>query len=305
MSSLGIDVGGTRIKLVLRAADGEDIRQVVDTPAAMRTQPASVLAEVIDRIDPDRAMDVVGVAVPGIVDEDQGMATWSVNLDWRDLPLRDELESATGRRAVLAHDVRAGLLAEMTLGAGQGYDNVLFVPLGTGVAAAGARGGRVLGGDVFPGEIGHEPVDPDGPWCECGRRGCLEAIIGGRALAARWANESGSDGGARDLLACAAAGDAVAGRLWAEAVGALATALVGPVRELHPELVLIGGGFAQSGDVVLDPIRRQLAAALGGPVATGGTAARGAAPGPAVRAAELGEWAGAYGAMLRAQWAAT
>ncbi len=116
-----------------------------------------------------------GVAIPGVVDEARGVAVFAANLGFRDVPLRDLVAERLGLPAALGHDMRAAGLAEARLGAGHGAEDVIFVGIGTGIAAAHVRGGHTnSGAHGAAGELGHIVVRPGGPACACGQRGCLE-----------------------------------------------------------------------------------------------------------------------------------
>ncbi len=286
---VGVDIGGTRIKAVILDSGAVHARHLEPTPgdvaSTMGPTVAGVLARLMASADlpagsvPER----VGVVVPGLVDEEQGRAAWSANLGWRDLDVAAALAGHVDARVVLGHDVRAGLLGEHLLGAAVGVGDVLFVPLGTGLAAALMTGGRVVRGTTWTGELGHVRVVPDGPVCGCGRRGCLEAVAGATAVGKRW-RAAGREGDARTVAEAVAAGDPLAGEVWREAVEALAAVIAPVVATAGTRLVVIGGGMAEAGPVLLDPLHAALAERLPDP---GGV--------DVVRSG-LGEWSGAIGA---------
>ena len=199
-----------------------------------------------------------GVAVPGIVDAERGIAVYAANLNWRDVPLRSLLgERLGGIPIALGHDVRTGGLAEGRIGAGRGADRFLFVPLGTGIAGAiGINGAIEAGAHGCAGEIGHIVVRPDGPECGCGQRGCLETLASAAAVTRAWAAASGNP--EADAAHCAKAvesGDPAAAEVWHDAVDALAAGLVTAVTLLDPALLIIGGGLAEAGETLFTPLR--------------------------------------------------
>lgn len=198
-----------------------------------------------------------GVAVPGIVDETGGVAVYSANLGWRDVPLRALLAERLGVPVALGHDVRAGGLAEGRIGAGRGADRFLFVALGTGIAGAIGVDGRVeAGAHGFAGEIGHIVVRPGGAPCPCGQRGCLERFASAAAVGEAWAAAVGDP--AADAADCAkafASGDLEAVRVWQGAVDALADGLVTALTLLDPRTLVIGGGLAEAGEALFTPLR--------------------------------------------------
>lgn len=198
-----------------------------------------------------------GVAVPGIVDEANGIASYAANLGWRDLPLRELLATALGVPVALGHDVRTGGLAEGRIGAARGADRFLFVALGTGIAGAIGVDGRVeAGAHGFAGEIGHIVVRPDGTPCPCGQRGCLERFASAAAVSEAWAAACGDrDADAADCAKAVASGDPNAVRVWQRAVDALADGLVTALTLLDPRTLVIGGGLAEAGETLFTPLR--------------------------------------------------
>lgn len=203
-----------------------------------------------------------GVAVPGIVDEERGIAAYSANLGWRDLPLRGLLtERLGGVPVALGHDVRTGGLAEGRIGAGKGADRFLFVPLGTGIAGAIGIAGRVeSGAHGFAGEIGHIVVRPDGTPCPCGQRGCLERYASAAAVSEAWASATGNpEADAADCAKAVDGGDPKAREVWQHAVDALADGLLTALTLLDPRTLIIGGGLAEAGDTLFTPCGRRSA----------------------------------------------
>jgi glucokinase len=266
---VGIDVGGTRIKSALVTPDGQVLAETVrTTPDRVGDQLGEVAAKEVVELTArsGEAFDLlaVGVAGPGLVDEAAGIGVWSANLGWRDLDLRGGVAAHVDVPVAVGHDVRSGLLAEHRLGAARDVDNVLFVPLGTGLASAILCRGQLVTGSLWTGEIGHFVVVPDGPLCGCGQRGCLEALSSAGAIGRRWSEATGLVGDAEEVARRAEAGEAEAGRIWQEAIDALAIMVAPVVAAAGTELVLIGGGLVHAGDTLLGPLRTALQARLGG-----------------------------------------
>jgi glucokinase len=231
----------------------------------------------------------VGLAVPGLVDEARGVARRAVNLPWRDLALAEVAAERLGLPVALSHDVRAAAAAEAALGAGRDADDFLFVAIGTGIGGAIVAGGHpFLGAHGQAGELGHVVVEPDGPPCACGASGCLEAIASAAAIERAYAAAGGGGRSAREVAALTQAGDPLASEVWARAARALGAALAAAVALLDPALVVLGGGLAEAGAQLIDPV----AAELGERSHLG--------PAPRVVAAELGADAGCRGAALLA-----
>jgi glucokinase len=220
------------------------------------------IAELIDELRTaagDAAVCGVGVAAPGIIDEEHGIARAAVNLGWRELPLRSLLSETAGVPVALGHDVRTGGLAEFTVGAATGVRNAMFMPIGTGIAAAVLVDGHRLDADGYAGEIGHIVVDPQGTVCGCGIRGCLETVASAAHIARRYADASGRPvTHAVDVADAVRAGDPTAVAVWNRAIDGLAAALTTASTLFAPEIVAIGGGLAESGDTLLAPLRESL-----------------------------------------------
>ncbi|WP_084715094.1 ROK family protein [Streptacidiphilus rugosus] len=230
-----------------------------------------------------------GIAVPGVVDETTGVCVFAAHLGWRDVPVQRWLEEELGLPVALGHDVRAGGLAEARLGAGRGCRSFLYVPVGTGIAAAILLDGRTLrGGHGGAGELGHLVVRPGGDACRCGNRGCLETVASASAIARRYREAAGDAVTADQVALLAREGDPVAAGIWREAVDALADGLAAGATLLDPRRIVLGGELARTGPALFDPLRAALAQRL-----TFQTV-------PEVTAAALGRRAGSLGAGLLA-----
>jgi glucokinase len=267
---VGVDVGGTTIKAAVFDDEGlEYCRSEQPTPRhlgpdAVIETTIHTIAELRAQVPEAARLRAVGLVVPGIVDAQQGIAVYAANIGWQQVPLRQIVAEAVGLPVILDHDVRAAGLAELELGTGRGLREVLFVALGTGVAAAVITRGQVLAGATGrAGELGHLPVFPEGDWCACGQRGCTETYASAAALSRRYAAASGiSDVSAKDVISRAAAGDPIADGIFQDAIVALGRALVNYVLLMDPELILIGGGMAASGLALLQPLTREVQAGL-------------------------------------------
>jgi glucokinase len=290
-----IDLGGTSIKAALVDSTLKSVHTLrVPTRRIGEVVDVEQLAELVDTLTEHAAADNdrvagVGVVTPGIVDSDLGVVRFGANLGWRDLPLRDRLVERTKLPMRIGHDVRAGGLAEFTVGAAVGVRNGIFMPVGTGIAAALMVDGHELHATGYAGEIGHAVVDPQGPQCGCGQRGCLEAIGSAGAIARIYAERAGEPvSGALEVATKMENGDPIARQVWDEAISALATALTTAIVLLAPEVIVIGGGLAESGDVLFTPLRADIETRL--------TFHRR----PEIIAAALGDYAGRTGAGLLA-----
>jgi glucokinase len=267
-----VDVGGTRIKAALVDRSGSELVSLTEPTPPGLDAPGALVAAVVASVDAlrERAAEVgaavellaCGVVVPGIVDDEEGVARWSANLGWRDLPVVEPLAETLAVPVVLGHDVRAGLVAETRFGAAQGFSNVLFMPIGTGIAGALMLDGRVVVAQGWSGELGHVVVAPDGPLCGCGARGCLEAIASASAIERAYAVATGERLGGDAIAELVADGDEAAGAVWATAVEALARAVVTTTTLTGVSRVLVGGGLARSGEVLLQPLREAVQESL-------------------------------------------
>ena len=257
---IALDVGGTAMKgAVLRGDTAPPEYYAWSTPCA--DGPDVVVAAALHAIDAllRHAPDAVGVGlvVPGFVDDLAGVALYSENIGWRDVAFRDLVHERTGLPVGFGHDVRAGGLAERTLGGARGVDDVLFLPIGTGISGIMYVGGRLIEGrDV--GEIGHIDVGFDVD-CACGGHGCLEAVASAASMARRYSSTTGIVlRGGKEVLDLVAAGDPVATTVWDDAVTGLARALATYVSLLCPERIVIGGGLSGAGETLLGPLRQRL-----------------------------------------------
>lgn len=289
-SAVGIDVGGTKIAAGVVGADGvirHRLRTETPGDAAATTR---ALLDVVRSLAAREDIGAVGIGVPGFVDRVAGEVLVAPNLAWPHEDVAALLHAETGLAAVLENDATAAAWGEYRFGAARGGGEVLMITVGTGIG-----GGLVVDGVPYrgargmAGEIGHLRVVPDGLPCGCGSRGCWEVYASGSALARR-AREEGLVGAGdphpgRTVGAAVAAGDALALALVAELGDWLGQGLASLVNVLDPGLVLVGGGVADVGDVLLDPLRSSLSAHL-----SGGTRAA-----PAVVRAELGNDAGLVG----------
>jgi len=272
---VGVDLGGTQIRAVLAEADGTILARY-NTLTAPEDGPGAVLERVVAAAravltmarQPVRG---VGIGSAGALDPWTGSVQSAPNLGWHDIPLKATLESRLGVPVVVGNDANAAALAEKRFGAGQGVEDLLYVTVSTGIGSGIISGGRlVLGAHGSAGEIGHIPILPDGARCQCGQRGCLEALAAGPALA-RDAAERIAAGMPSSILVlvqgdpaqitaevvarAAAHGDRLARDVIRQAAFYLGIGLVTLIHTLEPQLILIGGGVAQIGDLLLSTIR--------------------------------------------------
>jgi glucokinase len=269
-----VDVGGTRVKaaLVDRSYDVA-AALTVPTPADVAADVGGAVASAVAELLASAARDAgqhaepvrvvgCGVVVPGLVDERRGVGLWSANLGWRDLPVGDAVTAHLQVPTAVGHDVRAGLLAETRLGAARGARHALFLPVGTGIAGALLLEGVLISADGWAGELGHMLVDPAGVACACGAVGCLETVGSAAAVERAYAATTGQRCSAEQVAALTVAGDPAAALVWERAVSALGAAIAATVTLTGVDLVLLGGGLAESGETLLRPLRADVDARL-------------------------------------------
>ena len=259
---LGLDLGGTNIKWVVteqsdgewRALDRDQVATPADGgPEAVVARLVSVAAEAIARWP---GVTSVGIGVPGLYDPATGTTRFLVNLpgDWAGRPVAGPVAEALGLPARLINDARAFGLAELRLGAGRGASSMVGITLGTGVGGVIVVDGRVhQGHDGTAGELGHQTIEPDGPWCGCGNRGCLEAYARADQIAAACGTAS-----AEEAVTRARAGDIRASDGISQVGRYLGIGIANMVSAITPDRVVIGGGIAAAVDLLLDPIREEL-----------------------------------------------
>jgi glucokinase len=271
----GVDVGGTKVAVILVAADGTTLARAV-RPMTTRSAPdgiepivAAIRAALETAGAADGELAAIGVGVPGRIGPD-GVVRLAANLGWSDIPLAARLSAEFGVPCAVGNDVRSaasGLLDHEVAG---GIRNLAYIAVGTGIGAGLVLDGRLhLGKRGMAGEIGHVIVEPEGTRCTCGQRGCLETVASGPAIARRAAEAIAADGSsvlrgiepltAKAVYEAAGDGDTLACSIVEEAGRALARAIAGLVLTCDLELVLLGGGVAGAGSVFLDPILAHLA----------------------------------------------
>jgi glucokinase len=305
--TIGVDIGGTKVAAGVVDETGKILQKVRrNTPSARSDEIADTIADVVRELCKDRDVSAVGIGAAGFIDADRSTVLFAPNLAWRNEPLRDDVAKRIGGLPVIVeNDANAAAWAEVKFGAGRGEADVVMVTIGTGIG-----GGIVLNGQLFRGrygvaaEMGHMQVVPNGRRCGCGQRGCWEQYGSGRALVreardiAAFHNEQ-----ARGLLAlgdgtpdgitglhvteAAKAGDPAAVEAFDHVGRWIGVGLVNLAVILDPSTFVVGGGVADAGDLLLDPIRSAFEGRLPGaayrPVAE-------------IRRAELGNDAGLVGA---------
>jgi glucokinase len=302
-SAIGIDVGGTKINAFRVGRDGTvHDRRTVPTPA---DDPEAAVRSMIDTSRELLTQDViaVGAGVAGLIDSNEGVLRFSPNVSWRDLPIAPRIREALGLPCQLDNDANVAAWGEWRFGAGRGYRHMLLVTLGTGIGGGIVAGRRLFrGAHGFGGEIGHIIVEPDGPLCGCGNRGCWEQMASGHAIG-RLGREAAHEhpdslltelaGGDPEAVTgvvvtdAAHRGDAVANGVLHEVGRRLGEGIAGLINVLDPQVVVVGGGAVEAGDALLEPARQRCDETIEGAIYR---------PKVPIVAAVLGNDAGAIGA---------
>lgn len=282
MNAIGIDLGGTQIKGVVVSESGEvlrrELRPTGDDGSRTFASTVRTLAEELGRDLPP------GISAPGLAARDRrsvaflpGRLDGIEDLDWTDFLGRTRL-------VPVANDAHCSLAGEAWIGAARGLRDAILLTLGTGVGGAILSEGKILRGHLGrAGHFGHVCLDMEGERSIAGMPGALECHIGNYNIAAR---SGGAFATTHDLLAAVRGGDECARAVWRDSVRALACGIASFVNILDPEAVILGGGIAQAGDALFDPLHIELARVEWRPA---GRAVR-------ILPAALGEWAGAIGA---------
>jgi len=302
--AIGIDIGGTKIAGAVVDENGEIlVEDRVATEAGNSEAIVAAVVAMITSLAEGRQITAAGVAAPGFIDAGQSTVYYTPNINWRNEPLRQRLTDQLDLDITIDNDANAAGWAEFRFGAGREINDMTMLTIGTGVGGAIVSEGRLFRGGFGAGaEIGHMRVVPDGLPCGCGARGCIEQYGSGRALL-RMANEIADVGGIGLALADAreehgvldghivgsliAAGDTGAVHALEQLGHWLGQACASLSAVLDPQRFVFGGGVADAGDLLLDPIRESFRSHL---------PARGYHPEPEFVIAELVNNAGVVGA---------
>jgi glucokinase len=279
---IGIDLGGTNIKAIavtgngVRLCEKNVVAEAERGPDAVISRVVSLVEGVLESCDvPASRYHGIGVAAAGIVNMERGICRFLPNLPgWIDIPVVRKVSEKTGLDTFLINDVRAMTLAEMSFGAGRGVKNLVCMAVGTGVG-----GGIVLDGNLYFGseglacEIGHQIIEPQGPRCTCGSRGCLEALASGANIAfqAMRIIKQGATTVMRDMVNndlnlvtphvvadAARQGDRHAREIWDREAYYLGLGFTNIVVVLDPDMIILGGGVAEAFDLIVEGIKNTL-----------------------------------------------
>ena len=275
---IGIDFGATHLNLLVADISARILEEIEvgidiqDGPETCLAEANSRVQEILTKTHLDlKEILTIGVGVPGPIVAEAGMVVAPpIMPGWDGYPIRDTLQKFWRCPVSVNNDAELGVLGEWASGAGRGERNLVYIKVGTGIGAGLLMDGQIYRGVTgSAGEIGHLTIDENGPLCACGNQGCLEAFAGGRAIAeqARQAVQTGQRTQlagiqpvesitAREVAAAARRGDLIAQQILGRAGSHIGIAIAGLVNMFNPGMVIIGGGVAQTGDILLEPIRQ-------------------------------------------------
>jgi len=268
----GIDIGGTKIALGLAGLDGQ-LLSVSRFPTQIELGPHRIMQSALDELEQmsskiDGQIVAIGVCCGGPLDRRKGLILSPPNLPkWDEFPIIGVVNERFAVPAVLDNDANVAALGELHYGAGRGLHDLMYMTISTGIG-----GGLIIKGEIVhgvadaAGEVGHMTVQPDGPACGCGSRGCLEVLCSGTAIARRarerllsasvHSSLNGRSITAKVVAEEARAGDALAREVWDETVYYLAIGISNIISVLAPEAVILGGGVSLAGDQLLVPLTK-------------------------------------------------
>ncbi len=276
-----LDIGGTKILGAIFDKDDKIIYRLKKKTKEEGDSEGNVEQVIIKVVDEmlkssginKKQVQAISVGAPGVIDQDKGIVLFSPNLPWRNYDIKTPIEKKFGIPFIIGNDVNVGVLGEYKYGAAKGYKNVVGFFVGTGMG-----GGLILNGTLFTGnqfkaaEYGHMVLDPEGPLCGCGQRGCLEAFSSKKGMSAyireqvaRGRNSlmaEGVEGGvfkSKLLKKSLAAGDTVAMEAVDRACHYLAIATGNMINTISPDIVVYGGGVIEAvGDIFLEKILKEV-----------------------------------------------
>lgn len=267
---LALDFGGTKLSAALATGAARrdtppqwsDLRREWTPAGAAAEHELATMLRLAQAMLAGRAPTAVGVSFGGPVDSAAGVVRLSHHVaGWDNFPLQARLQAAFGAPAAVDNDANVAALGEYRFGAGRGTRDLLYVTVSTGVGGGWVLDGRPWRGhDGMAGEIGHTVVDPAGPLCLCGKRGCVERLASGPYMAADYAAEMGRAGEGtvtgKDVAEMAAAGDETARAILLRGARALGVGLGHAANLVNPQRFILGGGVTKSGDAWWAEVRR-------------------------------------------------
>lgn len=271
---IGVDLGGTKISTAISTIEGNILANVV-LPTKAEEGEVAVLGRIVQSIDEVIVgsstsideVEAIGIGSPGPLDAKKGIIITTPNLPFKDYNLVQPLKEKYNIPVYLDNDANAAAIGEYMFGAGKGKESIIYFTVSTGVG-----GGAVLDGKVYRGhtsnalEIGHTTVDPNGPRCNCGNLGCLEAMSSGTAIAKKGKEAVSTNVETSlkkydtitsyEVFKEAEAGDEVAKDIIDNALTYLGIGVANAIATFDPEMIIIGGGVSKAGDIVFDTVKK-------------------------------------------------
>jgi glucokinase len=278
---IGVDLGGTRVRASLMTTEGTVLARISRATEAKQglDHVLSNIESVINTVKGSYSTDEIigiGIGSPGPLNSKTGVVFCPPNLPgWTNVPLRDILEQRTGLPTFVGNDANLAALGEYTFGAAKNYRYAVYITISTGIGAGIIEDGRLLeGAKGAAGEVGHMTIDVNGPVCNCGNIGCWEVMASGTAIGRRareFLASSNEPSLMRELCAgnlalvnaeiveqAARQGDAVAKQQLQETARYLGAGVTNVLHLYNPEIVVIGGGVAQMGDLMFEPLKAEV-----------------------------------------------
>lgn len=262
---IGIDIGGTSAKIGL-VNEKNHILGETKVVTGLR-KPETIIREIADgvlRLLEEHAItkeqcETIGIGVPGLVNKKDGIVIYSNNLQWEHIDLAKEISKYIPLPVNIANDADCAALGEAVAGAGKGVENFVMLTLGTGVGSGIILNGQLFEGNLVGGiELGHMVIRENGEQCTCGRKGCLETYASATALRRESKKAYGKSLEPIEIFQKAELGDESARNLIHQYIQDLATGIINIVNILRPQRIVLGGGIAAQGEVILQPIRERM-----------------------------------------------
>lgn len=282
MVSIGVDLGGTHLRVGVVDKDGRILKKV-EGSTSVQDGKDKVIERLIEIIRTfleeakSESLDIIaiGLGAPGIINIKKGIMAVAPNLpDWVDVPLRDIIGENTGIPVVLDNDANAWAFGEKWIGAGRDFQDFILITLGTGMGGGIIHKGDIFhGADGMAGEIGHMTVNPDGPVCGCGNNGCLQVYASAKGIVERTigAIEAGAETKLRELTEgnfyrissdmvyeAAKEGDSFARDIMREMGRYLGIGMANLINIFNPEAIIIGGGVSEAWDLFIEPAKKEI-----------------------------------------------
>lgn len=263
--SVGVDLGGTKIAACL-VDDQLEVLSFEKTPVDSSRTVKTVIDQVctlanrfLDTLPPGEEKAGLGLSFPGLLNLEHEVLIFSENLNWRNVPVGTMVRNAIDVPFFLEHDVRCGAIAELHYGAGRTFQNLVYVSVGTGISGILIWKREIIrGAHGVSAELGHTIVEPEGPLCRCGNRGCLEALASGSALEREAYHVTRTPVRGEDILSRAREGISPYQDIVDRAAHYLALGLANLAEIFDPEVIILGGGISEAGAFFLDLVEKYL-----------------------------------------------